>query len=200
VATIKIPKKTKPVPKPKRKPGTRAGLTKSLIAATAVKQIDSAGMGEFSIRKLASAMGVVGPTSIHAHFKGGTEANSKAVAAQALAGTTRPFKPKEEPAEYLRELLLKMLEALHARTVVAHLVVFSLSSDPILHPLLAKRLLLTLAEYMYKSCLGPGSVPIFGTYFAKSPRGVFDLNTTKSSSDPLPLSTGSISNSNFLPL
>jgi AcrR family transcriptional regulator len=144
VATIKIPKKTKPVPKPKRKPGTRAGLTKSLIAAAAIKLIDSAGMDQFSVRKLASDMGV-GPTSIHAHFTGGTEAVLDAVAAQALAGTTRPFKPLEEPAEYLRELLLKMLEALHARPVVADLVVLRLSSDPILVPLLAERLLLTLA-------------------------------------------------------
>ena len=84
MATIKIPKKTKLVPKPKRKPGTRAGLTKSSIAAAAVTLIDSAGMGQFSIRKLASAMGV-GPTSIHAHFKGGTEAILDAVAARALA-------------------------------------------------------------------------------------------------------------------
>jgi AcrR family transcriptional regulator len=105
--------------------------------------IDSAGMGQFSIRKLASAMGV-GPTSIHAHFKGGTEAILDAVAAQALAGTTRPFKPMEEPAEYLRELLLKILLALHARPTVARLVVLRLSSDPVLDPLLAERLLLTL--------------------------------------------------------
>src|ERR1700679_2325137 len=124
MATIKIPKKTKPVPKPKRKPGTRAGLTKSLIAAAAVKLIDSAGVSQFSVRKLASAMGA-GPTSINAHFKGGTAAISKPVVAQPLAGTTRPFKPKEAPAEYLRELLLKMLEALHTRPAVAHLVVFS---------------------------------------------------------------------------
>lgn len=134
MATIKTPKKTKPVPKPKRKPGTRAGLTKSLIAAAAVTLIDSAGMDQFSVRKLATAMGV-GPTSIHAHFKGGTEAVLRAVAVQALAGTTRPFKPMEEPAEYLRELLLRMLEALHARPVVADLVVLRLSSDPILDPL-----------------------------------------------------------------
>ena len=112
MATIKIPKKTKPVPKPKRKPGTRAGLTKAGIATAAVKLIDSAGMDHFSVRKLANEMGV-GPTSIHAHFKGGTEAILDAVAAQALAGTTRPFKPMEEPAEYLRKLLLKILDALY---------------------------------------------------------------------------------------
>ena len=64
---------------------------------------------------------------------------------RALAGVTRPFKPKEEPAAYLAELLLKILEALHARPVVANLVVLQLSSNPILEPLLAERLLLALA-------------------------------------------------------
>jgi AcrR family transcriptional regulator len=143
VAIIKIPITKRSKSKPKRRPGTRAGLTKSGIAADAAKLIETVGPGEFSVRKLASAMGV-GPTSIHAHFKGGTEAVLDAVAAQALAGTTRPFKPMEEPAEYLRELLLKMLQALHARPTVARLVVLRLSSDPILEPLLAERLLLTL--------------------------------------------------------
>jgi AcrR family transcriptional regulator len=143
VAIIKLPIKKTSKPKPKRKPGTRAGLTKSGIAADATKLIETLGPGEFSVRKLASAMGV-GPTSIHAHFKGGTEAVLEAVALGALAGTTRPFKPMEEPAEYLRELLLKILLALHARPTVARLVVFRLSSDPIVYPLLAERLLLTL--------------------------------------------------------
>jgi hypothetical protein len=57
----------------------------------------------------------------------------------------RPYKPKEEPASYLAELLLKILEALHARPVVAKVVVLQLSSNPILEPLLAERLLLALA-------------------------------------------------------
>src|SRR5271166_3563382 len=51
----------------------------------------------------------------------------------------RPYKPKEEPAAYLGELLLKILEALHARSVVAKLVVLQLSSNPLLDPLLAER-------------------------------------------------------------
>lgn len=144
VAIIKLPMKKTSKSKPKRKPGTRAGLTKAGIAAAAAKLIETVGPGEFSVRKLASAMGV-GPTSIHAHFKGGTEAVLEAVAAQALAGTTRPFKPKEDPAEYLRELLLRMLHALHAGPTVARLVVVRLSLNPILDPLLAERLLLTLA-------------------------------------------------------
>lgn len=143
VAIIKIPKKKTSGSKPKRKPGTRAGLTKSVIAAAAVKLIDSRGMDEFSVRKLAEAVGV-GPTSIHAHFKGGIRAISSAAAAQALAGTTRPFKPMEQPAEYLRELLLRVLQSLHGRPELARVVVLELSSNPTLVPLLAERLLLTL--------------------------------------------------------
>ena len=144
MAIIRIPLRKTSKSKPKRKAGTPAGLTKSGIAADAAKLIETVGQGEFSVRKLASAMGV-GPTSIHAHFKGGAEAVLEAVAAQALAGTTRPFKPNEDPAEYLRELLLRMLQALHARPIIARLVVYHLSSDPILDPLLVERLLLTLA-------------------------------------------------------
>jgi AcrR family transcriptional regulator len=143
VAILKLPLKKTSKSKPKRKPGKRAGLTKSAIAAGATKLIETVGPAEFSLRKLASAMGV-GPTSIHAHFKGGVGAILKAISVQALAGTTRPFKPMEEPAEYLRELLLKILLALHARPTVARLVVLRLSSDPIMDPLLAERLLLTL--------------------------------------------------------
>ena len=43
-------------------------------------------------------------------------------------------------------LLLKILEALHARPVVAKLVVVQLSANPILDPLLAERLLLVLVD------------------------------------------------------
>ena len=125
-------------PNTKRKAGTRAGLTKAAIAAAAAKLIESVGASEFSLRKLAKALDV-GPTTIHAHFKGGAGAILGAVAALALAGATRPFKPQEEPAGYLRELLLKILEALHARPVVAKLVVLQLSSNPILDPLCSWR-------------------------------------------------------------
>ena len=42
-------------------------------------------------------------------------------------------------------MLLKILQALHARPVVAKLVALQLSSNPLLDPLLAERLLLVLA-------------------------------------------------------
>ena len=111
MAIIKIPKKktSSPNVKEKRKAGTRAGLTKAAIAAAAAKLIESVGANGFSLRKLAKALGV-GPTTIHFHFEGGGGAVFSAVAQQALAGVTRPFKPKEEPAAHLAELLLKIME------------------------------------------------------------------------------------------
>src|SRR5271166_6187292 len=139
----KYPKKTSsPNVKEKRKAGTRAGLRKAAIAAAA-KLIESVGANGFSLRKLAKALGV-GPTTIHFHFEGGVGAVFSAVAQQALAGVTRPYKPKEEPAAYLAELLLKIMEALHARPVIAKFVVLQLSSNPLLD-LLAERVLLALA-------------------------------------------------------
>ena len=146
MAIITIPKKktSSPIVKEKRKAGTRAGLTKPAIVAAAAKLIESVGANGFSLRKLAKALGV-GPTTIHFHFEGGVGSVISAVAQQALADVTRPFKAKEEPAAYLAELLLRILEALHARPVVAKLVVLQLSSNPLLDPLLAERLLLALA-------------------------------------------------------
>jgi TetR/AcrR family transcriptional regulator, tetracycline repressor protein len=147
MTVIKIPK-GKPLDlslKKKRKAGTRAGLTKLSIAAAAGALIEKIGANEFSLRKLAKALGVV-PTTIHAHFKGGEGAVLTAVAASAIAKVARPFKPKDDPADYLRELFFNVLKALKGRPTIAKLVVIQLSSNPILDPLLAERLLLALAE------------------------------------------------------
>ena len=93
----------------KRKAGTRAGLTKAAIAAAAVKLIETGGMSKFSLRELAKELGVV-PTTIHTHFKGGVNEISKAIAVAALSGLAPPFKPKQEPGDYLRELLFSIFE------------------------------------------------------------------------------------------
>ena len=111
VAIITIPKKktSSSIVKEKRKAGTRAGLTKAAIVAAAAKLIESVGANGFSLRRLAKELGV-GPTTIHFHFEGGIravssacggqcpiwEGNASGVAQRALAGVTRPYKPKEE--------------------------------------------------------------------------------------------------------
>ncbi len=152
MAIIKIPKKK--TSSPNRKAGTRAGLSKPAIVVAAAKLIESVGANGFSLRKLAKALGV-GPTTIHFHSEGGVGSVFSAVAQEALAGVTRPFKPKDEPAAYLGELLLKILQALHARPVVAKLVVLQLSSNAVLHPLLAERLLLALGALGAPTEAGP---------------------------------------------
>ena len=138
---IKLPLKKKT----KRKAGTRAGLTKAAIAAAAAKQVEAPEAGGLSLRELAKAMGVA-PTTIHAHFKGGVSEVIAALAASALTDVTRPYKPKEEAANYLRDMFLRILKALHGRPTVAKFVVLQLSYDPMLVPLLTERLLLSLTE------------------------------------------------------
>ena len=84
VLAIVIKKK----PQLKRKAGTRAGLTKAVIAAAAAKQLE-AGPSGFSLRGLAKALGVV-PTSVRAHFGGEVSEIFDEVVKAALEGVARP--------------------------------------------------------------------------------------------------------------
>jgi AcrR family transcriptional regulator len=127
-------------PKPKRKAGTRAGLTKTLIATEAAKLIES-GIQNFSLRKLATILGVV-PTSIRAHFNGDVLGELlDEVVRTALGHVARPFKPKEEAADYLRDLFLAILQSLHGKPHVSTLAAGRIMANPDLLPLLAERLL-----------------------------------------------------------
>jgi AcrR family transcriptional regulator len=148
VATITIPKTQGSHPKDfkKRKPGKRAGLTKSMIVTAAIKLVETGGIGKFSKRELANELGV-GPTTVNFHFKGGVTEISTGIAAATLLGLARPFKAKEAASDYLCELLFGLLKRLHGRPVVARLVVLQLSLNPLLDPLLAERLLLALTEF-----------------------------------------------------
>ena len=138
--TITIKKK----PLPKRKAGTRAGLTKAVIAAASAKQLE-AGPGGFSLRGLAKALGVV-PTSVRAHFDGDVSEIFDEVVRAALEGVARPYKPKEEAADYLRDLLFAILKSLHGEPRIAILAVQHISDNSVLVPLLAERLLVSLFE------------------------------------------------------
>jgi AcrR family transcriptional regulator len=134
---IKLP------PKTKRRAGTRAGLTRATIAAKAAKQLE-AGADGFSLRSLASAMGVV-PTSITSHFRGGVSELFDEIVKSALKDVARPYKPNEDAASYLGDLFFAILTSLHGRSRVAELVVLHLSANPLLVPLLAERLLASLS-------------------------------------------------------
>jgi AcrR family transcriptional regulator len=129
--------------KPKRKAGTRAGLTKAVIAAAAAKRLE-AGPGGFSLRGLAKALGVV-PTSVRAHFNGDVSEIFDEVVKAALENVARPYKPNKEAADYLCELLFGILKSLHGKPTIAILAVRHVSDNPVLVPLLAERLLASLS-------------------------------------------------------
>jgi AcrR family transcriptional regulator len=96
------------------------------------------------LRSLAKAMGVV-PTSIHAHFKGDVSELFDEVVKAALTDIARPYKPKEEATDYLCDLFLAILKSLHGKPIIAILAVQHLSANPVLVPLLAERILVSLS-------------------------------------------------------
>ena len=92
-------------------------MTKPAIAAAAAKLIETGGMGKFSLRELAKELGV-GPTTIHAHFKGGVNEISKPSAEQKDASarmheTIASLSPTEFPN------LMELREAIVAETFEA---------------------------------------------------------------------------------
>ena len=91
-----------------RKAGQRAGMTCAKIVDAAVKLWDSAGPEGFTIRKLALQLKVV-PTTIRAHVKGGIGELRREVARRVLADLTRPYKPNQDPNDYLREFFRSAL-------------------------------------------------------------------------------------------
>ena len=96
------------------------------------------------MRALAKALGVVS-TSILSHFNGEVSEIFDEVVKTELISAARPYKPKEDAADYLRDLLLAILKSLHGKPTIAILTVQHLSANPVLVPLLAERLLASLS-------------------------------------------------------
>jgi TetR/AcrR family tetracycline transcriptional repressor len=139
---LRFPLKPKPPSKVKRKAGTRAGLTKEIIAKEAAIQIDAIGIDALNARNLAAGLGV-SATTISTHFKTRNSLEDEIVKVT-LAGTARPFKLKEGPTDYLQELLFAILKVLHGRPTLATLAVLRLRFNPLAAPLIAERILACL--------------------------------------------------------
>jgi AcrR family transcriptional regulator len=133
---IRIPKK--------RKAGTRAGMTRAKIIEAATKLWLSRGPDEFSVRTLATTL-KVGPTTIHAHIKGGVGELRREIARAILGQLAPPYKPAQEPEDYLRALFRSALATFRQKPVAGHLVVLAMAHDPLLSPVFAERLLATIA-------------------------------------------------------
>lgn len=146
---------------PKRKAGQRAGLTRAKIIDAAVKLWDDAGPNGFAIRKLAKQL-KVGATTIRAHVKGGIPELRREIARRALADLTPPYKPNQNPNDYLQWFFRSALASFRQRPRLARLVVLELTDDPLLSLMFAERMCATIAGLDAKADLVCGLELLIG--------------------------------------
>ena len=107
----------------KRRAEVRRPLRSEATPDTA-ELIESVGANGFSLRRLANALGV-GPTTIHFHFEGGVGPSFARSPSRRWPASPGRTSRRRSPPPTLRELLVRILEALQARPVVAKLVVLA---------------------------------------------------------------------------
>jgi AcrR family transcriptional regulator len=123
----------------KRKPGQRAGMSRSRIVATATKLWVAGGPDDFTIRKLARNL-KVGPTTVRAHFKEGLGDLRREIARKALSELTPPYQPKQGPKDYLRTFLRSSLASFREKPHLGRLVASELTNDPLFSLVFAERM------------------------------------------------------------
>jgi len=122
----------------------RAGMTRAKIVEAAGKVRLAGGADNFSIRAVAKALDVV-PATIRSHFKGGMGDLLDEITRSALAELTPPYKPQQDPKDYLRDFFRATLAAFRQQPQLGRLVVAHLNDDPLLSPVFAERICATLA-------------------------------------------------------
>ena len=114
-------------------------MNRAKIAAEATKLWQTLGPDEFTIRQLARKL-KVGPTTIHAHFKGGIRDLRKEIARRALADLTPPYQPNQNAKDYLRAFLQSAVSSFRQQPSLGRLVAFELTDDPLLSLVFAERM------------------------------------------------------------
>ena len=155
----------------KRKPGSRAGMTRTKIALAAATQIEKVGAEAFSLRQLAKSLGVA-PTTISSHFKGGLFEIEDEVVRVIFADVAPPFRPLQTPVDYLERMFYSALTALQGRPTLSMLAILRLTHNPLLVPNIAERALTSLAALgVAPAQMGPAYRETLQTLFALILRG-----------------------------
>ena len=142
-------------PRIKRKAGQRAGMNRAKITAGATKLWLAVGPEKFTIRQLAKHL-KVGPTTIHAHFKGGIRDLRREIARRALEDLTPPYQPNQTPKDYLQAFIRSALSSFRQHPSPCRLVTLELTDDPLLSLAFAERMGATIVG------LAPGVDIIWG--------------------------------------
>jgi AcrR family transcriptional regulator len=138
-------KKTAPEPKPKTagRPAGGGALSKQRIAEAALAHIDEFGLGAFSMREIASQLGVY-PATVHWHVST-REALLAEVAATVMAEVTPP-PGKQTWQEWIAELFRRCRAAVRRHPNVAQLLGAQLVSNGSLPTELVEGVLAALVE------------------------------------------------------
>jgi TetR/AcrR family tetracycline transcriptional repressor len=138
-------KKTAPEPKPKTagRPAGGGALSKQRIAEAALAHIDEFGLGAFSMREIASQLGVY-PATVHWHVST-REALLAEVAATVMAEVTPP-PGKQTWQEWIAELFRRCRAAVRRHPNVAQLLGAQLVSNGSLPTKLVEGVLAALVE------------------------------------------------------
>lgn len=138
------------IPKSKRKPGMRAGLTHDKIAAAAIKLWCAKPPEDFSVRALAKALGVA-PVTIRAHFKGGAGDILNEIARVFLDELAKPYSPELDAKTYLKDIFSIALMHFPDSPSISRQVVLRLADRPFLSPQFAERVCATLLSLAPKA-------------------------------------------------
>ena len=127
----------------KRTPGQRAGMNPHKIALAARELWADLGPDKFTIRKLAKKL-KIGPTTVHAHFKGGLRELRRAIAKVSLDELTPAYKPKQGPKDYLQNFFRSSLAAFRKSPHLGRLVVLELATAPTMSLTFVERIAATV--------------------------------------------------------
>lgn len=133
------------VKRPARGRGERANLTPKQVVEAAMATLEEAGLEKFSGRDVAKKLRVSN-AAIYAHIEGGLGGLKKRIVDGVLSGVARPYRPKENPASYLRDVVHRLLAAIRGRQALAHLIGLELATDYLVSPQFAERLLSLVEE------------------------------------------------------